>query len=698
MEQSELFILLMLVLASVSALLLKMLTGRKQITVNFARAVWFFFCVSYFLVSGAKLFLGEDESTLLESLWDIHYITFVHYALPLCVTGAALPCLIVLLLKKKAGKYIDLFDTGIIAGGILSSVVCGGILGNFYFCILFAVCALLALLLTFLYQDEISYFGRGEYAEGCRMILPPALLAVVMLLLYFPGELFVANPDEFPCAFWGFLGTLVLGSLALAAAAVVIGLFFLPKSVIRLMSFLVFGLLAAGYLQALFLNGKLEILNGEELQAWSLSRQIINIAIWILVVGLIVFAGYRKSGMWKVYRTVCIYICLIQAVSLGYMVITTDLANDDKSCALTTSGSLELSGEDNVLVFILDRFDSETFEKIMADDNGYLEPLSDFTYYDNATSQFSMTRSSIPYLLTGVPWNGELPDDYVAYAYQEGRVLQAMSEKDYDMGIYAAVEYYSPLLYGITDNYSDHAERHCIFGETVAMMYKTSMYKMMPFTWKNKYSYYSSDIYDIVSSEGIWNIENDIPFYQGLIHEGLALDETVDKAFRFYHMRGVHPPYYLSENMEHDKTGRQISEMSQARGSLKIVYEYLRQMQELGVYDSATIVITADHGQRVDIGGGITSRPVLLVKEAGAMQESMTINSAQVSQENLTATLLKAADIDWQGYEKPLEEVPPGEERERTYVDFSPDTAIQYSINGDVKEIENWGIKLQKTY
>lgn len=80
------------------------------------------------------------------------------------------------------------------------------------------------------------------------------------------------------------------------------------------------------------------------------------------------------------------------------------------------------------------------------------------------------------------------------------------------------------------------------------------------------------------------------------------------------------------------------------------------------------------------------------------MQESMTINSAQVSQENLTATLLKAADIDWQGYEKPLEEVPPGEERERTYVDFSPNTAIQYSINGDVKEIENWGIKLQKTY
>lgn len=698
MEQSDLFILLMLAIALASTLLLKVMCRRKQIDIQMIKTVCFFFLVNYFLVSGAKLYFGEDRSTLIESLWDIHDYTFLHYAAPLCAAGLILPVLMVFILRERTGKYIGAFDMSMILGGVLASILYGGILSNLFFCLLFAACAPGAFIAVCFYKKEIVYFHRGDYAEGCRMLFWPAVLAVIMLLIYFPSELYLANPEEFPCSFWGYLFTLVLGALVSLAAGMIVSLSFFSKKTVRLVSMLLFGLLAAGYLQALFLNGTLEILNGEELQQWSLPRQLFDILIWAVLVGTIVHFGLRKKGAEKVYKTVCIYICLIQIVSLGYMVLTTDLSAADKDSALTTSGSLVLSGEDNVLVFILDRFDSETFETIMAEDNGYLDPLADFTYYDDMTSQFSMTRSAIPYLLTGVPWNGKAPEDYVPYAYQEGRMLPSMSEKGYDLGIYVASENYSPLLSDITANYGEHVTRRCRLGGTVATMYKTSMYKMMPFTWKNNYSYYSSDIYGIVSSEDIWNIQNDVPFYQSLIHEGLSVDAGMDRAFRFYHMRGAHAPYYLSENIEYDATERMVTEMSQAKGSLGIVYEYLEQMKALGVYDSATIVITADHGQRVDIGAKIPSRPILLVKDPGVSQEAMSVVHAPVSQENLIPTLLKAMDIDIQGYEEPLDEVPLDEERERTYVDFGPGGGTQYSINGDVKDIESWGIKSQETY
>ena len=223
---------------------------------------------------------------------------------------------------------------------------------------------------------------------------------------------------------------------------------------------------------------------------------------------------------------------------------------------------------------------------------------------------------------------------------------------------------------------------------------------------KSKYSYYSTDINSIAQSEEVWDIENDLPFYHNLVQEELEVNVEYDKAFRFYHMMGSHEPYYLSENMEYDKTGRQVTELSQSKASLKIVYEYLRQMKELGIYDDATIIVTADHGQRLEYAAlvngepTITSRPLLLVKGAGIQQEMMTINNAPVSQENLMPTLLKAMGVDWHKYGKALEEVSVDDKKERTYVDFDLINryVVQYAINGDAKELSSWSVKKGEPY
>lgn len=704
MEQGYLFMALILLIGLGSAMLFWGMSKKKNENPNKIRVTLFFFCINYFLVSCVKAFLGESESTLVESLWDMDYRTCIHYGIPLCAAGIILPVAMLIILKERAERYIYLFITNIIVGGIMATMICDG-LQNGLFCILFVVCAGIAGVMTFVYKGQLVFFERGEYGNGCKMLLGQVGLAVIMLLLYFPIELFVGNLEEFQSSFWEFAGILVIGTLAIGTIVIILSLALLPKGAIRFLSLLLFGVLIMGYLQALLFNGRLAVLDGSE-QTWGNVQQIVNSGVWIIVVGFIIFMGYRKRKVEQIYRTICIYICLVQIVSLGYLIITTKFTKESGAAELTIEGALELSDKENVIVFVLDRFESEILETIMETDNAFLEPLSDFTFYDNATSQFSMTKSSIPHMLTGVAWNGDIPENYTKYAYQRSDALSEIAKKGYHMGVYTAIRYYTPLFYEETANYKEHVEKHYSFIKTLSMMYQTSMYKIMPFMIKSKYSYYSTDINNIAQSEEVWDIENDLPFYHNLVQEELAVNVEYDKAFRFYHMMGSHEPYYLSENMEYDKTGRQVTELSQSKASLKIVYEYLRQMKELGIYDDATIIVTADHGQRLEYAAlvngepTITSRPLLLVKGAGIQQEMMTINNAPVSQENLMPTLLKAMGVDWHKYGKALEEVSVDDKKERTYVDFDLINryVVQYAINGDAKELSSWSVKKGEPY
>lgn len=367
---------------------------------------------------------------------------------------------------------------------------------------------------------------------------------------------------------------------------------------------------------------------------------------------------------------------------------------------MSTDGSLELAQDGNVLVFVLDCFESSWFEEIVEEDSSIIEPLADFTYYRNGTSQFAHTDNSIPYMLTGVAWTEEIAGNYPEYAYANSDALSRIAENGYDLGIYTGASYLADTVKTITTNYRSDSSWTYAPIETIKLMLKTSMYKMMPFALKLEYVYYSGDVFNLSESDEVWNIDNDIPFYNSLIQEGLTVNEELDKAFRFYHMRGPHGPYYLSEDIRYEPTGREATVSSQGRGSLRIVYEYLEQMKALGIYDDATIIITADHGQGyildTDKTSGKpdrTSRPIFIIKKPDEHGDAMRISNAPVSQAELIPATLEAAGLDRSDYGRTFEEIPEDEQRERMYVDVYSYFTVQYMINGDAADLESWDIK-----
>lgn len=276
--------------------------------------------------------------------------------------------------------------------------------------------------------------------------------------------------------------------------------------------------------------------------------------------------------------------------------------------------------------------------------------------------------------------------------------MHDLRECGFDVGIYTHGGYLTEKEYGDISNYSEEIKRTSNVFNTISTMWKCSMYKTLPFALKDSYMYYTDEINGMTQAQGQWDIDNDFPFYESLIGEGLSVNDAYENAFRFYHMRGAHAPYYMSADLKFDKSGREVSREEQERGCLRIVYEYLEQLKALDLYDSATIIITADHGNGVSYTSGeqrpeTVSMPVLLVKEAYQTSDEMQVLHAPVTQGEILPTIIRAAGGDSAAYGACLDEIPIDAKRERSYVSIYKNYIIQYTINGDANDINSWKTK-----
>lgn len=670
------------------------------------KSVLFFSAGFYFAVSAIKLYLGEGENTLLESLWDVEGRTYLHYGIVFALISFIMLFLMKRLFASSGYHVVHIFDSVYIIVIVIDLLMFGRI-DNRNYCIMYAFCMMAGGIVLLCRRKNmfgwgllraIEYIDQREFRHRFLEALPFVSAWVVMTGIYFPNELFLHNLEEFSGDYFSFFLIMLVGSVIEVVSLITMFLLFLPKQIYKAMYLFFAGLSCAGYLQSMFLNGTLNAMNGEE-QVWSWQRLLVNACIWIMILLAAVIGGYRKNVARKIFQFLCVYISLIQAVTLGWLLITSDVKNQNENAAITNKGSLELAQENNVLVFVLDNFDSSWFEEIYEDDSSILEPLADFTYYRNGTSQFAHTNYGIPCMLTGVEWN---PSDrnYARYAYENSDALERIMERGTDVRIFTDLGLMPEELYQKMDNYSDAVVRRYKIIETYMTMLKTSMYKIAPFLGKSFYEYYTLDIENITYNRDIWSIDNDLVFYHDIAENGLSISQEEESAFRFYHMRGPHAPFYLTEDLKYESTGRMATRTSQGKGSLKIVYEYMEQMKELGKYEDATIIITADHGQSnisdpytSPVKPEKTSRTLFLVKKSGEHHENMQISEAPVSQAELIPTILEALNMEYASYGRTFDEIAVNERRVRKYIDVYSDYTIEYVINGHAADLDSWSVE-----
>jgi len=656
------------------------------------RVSFFFYSSIYFLLSAVKYYLGNAESTLIESFWDMDFRTYIHYGIP-----TALFCIVLLLLLLKVKwcsdkRFIDIFCAVMFLELLLSFLINNRISNRTYL-FLFLINIGLTSGAKILIKKDLIYYQRQEFRQAIREAIPYIGAWVTMHGIFLPNELYLGNPGEFTGKYFPFLAITILGALIVIAILLLGELFFLPKNAVQGMNLFIMSISLMGYIQNILLNGKLEILDGD-IQVWPAMMLIVNSFLWFLAVAAILVIGYKKRAVIKAGKILCIYLVFIQTVTLGYLILSADKTESTQSEALTIHNSLTVAKEQNVFVFVLDRLDSIWMDTLCKEDMEFCRPLSDFTFYRNATSQFANTGPGIPYLLTADEWRAEYGTNYASNAYRNSTLLQEIREQGFDLGIYTNASYVSNELYGIISNYNASVEKRYDVAATITTVWKCAMYQTMPFILKHRYSYYTDDIENMVKAPQVWNTENDYPFSERLLKNGLTVADDKTKAFRFYHLHGAHEPYIFSEDMKYDKTGRESGLYSQIRGSLKIVYAYMDQLKLLGKYEKSMIIITADHGQQTDFVEETgkperVSSPVILVKQPSVSQEQLQINDIPVSHREMMASMAKAMGLDSQKYGTTLEQAASDPNKKRTFLKLYPEY-VKYTIVGDVHDINSW--------
>ncbi len=497
-------------------------------------------------------------------------------------------------------------------------------------------------------------------------------LFTFMLLIFGPAEIFFANVTEFDFVYGEFGGYLA-GAAVFGAVLLTVVLACLPDRLYRVLLSLVFGISAAGYLQVMFLNKNLDLLGvNPEGYRTAAGQAAGNLLIWLLVIASVLVLAFWKKEIWKkLVGYLSAFLLCIQLVALVSLLVTAD---QDAYEYPAEKGQWHLSGEDqytvsadqNVIVLILDYFSNQYLEPLEAAYPGANDFLHDFTYYSNADCTYFGTFPSLPHMLTGQEvdmsctinewceqiWNSESTENF----------YQMLSEKNYVANVYTPdtnilcglndVE----LLNGKLSNIVNSAQEIDIFYKLLfKTMAKMSAYRMFPDILKPQFYANIDEYSDIVSVKENKIQHNNYDFYQELQEKGLTADQA-SNYFIVQHLMGPH--LYTTDELGYYKEDSTLEET--AKGCMVIVEEYLNQLKALGVYEDATIIITADHG------GPYDSQVIFYMKEPGESHEESPVTNAPISFREFLPTIAEAVGADDTQFGKSVHDFSADEQRERT--------------------------------
>lgn len=574
------------------------------------------------------------------------------------------------------------------------------------------------------FKEKLQFLWRDKRRFSARLLtaLCAAFAFAFTFFIFGPFDIYCNNMQFFVFGVKYMVWPVVLVGLAVFAGLT--GLLCLLKGkIFNYAVSLVFSLTAAGYIQGNLLNADHGTLDGTPV-VWSdfKASALLGLLFWAVVILVPIVIQYFSRKAWKVVvRLVSLMIVGAQTVALVVVVATTCFTNVSDNGYFKKDTIYEVSPENNVIVFVFDRFDKRYADAQFEKDPKLEDMFKGFTFYENFTGSYSRTFPSLTYLLTGLRHKYDIPsDDYFKEAWGGQNIVRDIKDAGYETKLYTDVKY----VVGNTENVKDLASNvapptHAANPRKIlSALHGLSAYRYMPECLKLYYHMDTSDIsysyiYGDDGTNDIYDL-NDEFFYGELREKGVSLKSGSKGSFIFYHLRCSHGPYTMDEDGHHCSymQDRDDARFRQERGDLNMLKMYLELLKEQGVYDKSTIIVTADHGETgriTDLKEEKHTRfPALFIKPANAKDEQMRRSGKQVCQDNLRASILSYFGLDYKKYLSPcpeysyprtIEEIGEDEDMVR-YFWMSASAAknlgkrdkklVTYEIRGDANDLDNY--------
>ncbi len=497
-----------------------------------------------------------------------------------------------------------------------------------------------------MFKDKKSNDGtRKVFLNKSWLWLSIALC--FMLSVFAPLETFFTNETEFWFSLFQLL-PLLLMTFVISAVLVTAIFFFLQKSKLSMYIYSgIFCILLYLYIQGNYIPRNYGVFDGVDIE-WdsfplyatlSIALLLIFLALFILVVVKV------KEKIFSIGKVVCIVLILTQVVTIGTLYIQS--ISSDKSApnntVVTTEGMLDLSDDHNILVFILDAFDSTYMQEVIdgKEKIEYKDTFSDFTYYPDTLGTYATTRTALPYILTGVWYENQKPYvDYVRDAHEESGLYPLLKENNYSVGVYTSPNYVGSDY----DMYTNIEEGEYQIGSYLsfaAKVYKLVAFNYMPHQLKSLFYFDMDELGDLkVLSDGKEVFSSDVvSFYSCFTRDRVSLSEA-NNCFKVYHLYGVHPRYTFDETLTEDRS-KTYDVYDEVAGNFRLMDMFMDELKEKGIYDNTTIIIMADHGQL----GVYHQNPLFMIKNADEHHE-FTVSQEPMSYEYLSDIFTAVASGD----------------------------------------------------
>jgi hypothetical protein len=519
-----------------------------------------------------------------------------------------------------------------------------------------------------------------------KMKLPKAfLLAVACLLpfmiLFVSGlSIYHANRNEI---------TFTIPAIILPLSGIFLGvslaIFFLLLAFRRnRKASLVLAGIVAGLSLAVWVQGQLLLWNFGQFNGqvipwgrWK-SSMLIDALCWSAAVGISLWFFLKRDQ--KKLRTLITGIYLLGFFSIIIGFITAPRVGIRNYEGYTIKDVFTFHTEKNVIVILMDMFQSDFFEEFAAKYPEEIRELDGFTFYRNTISRFPTTKVSVPSILTGTVFLNEMPyQEFVLKSYADFNLIDAYSKRSWNSCAVGQLKSVFPGMVSMDDfarvmnhDYSYRILEYLDFScfRSMPTIVKKSIYR-------NGHWFFSGMFRKQYPPE---EHGGDLKFLE-LFERNAAVDPGINGSFKFFHFVTPHLPLCLDRNLRYnpDLIGED-GYREQARGALKIIGRVLKKLKDLDIYDKAEIVIMSDHGtgryHSAEVWNGkldtvsnllqqveTSSMALFLHKPAGA-HGKLVPEDAPLEVTDLACLLgIRNADSSCSGFRAAMS----GKERDRTY-------------------------------
>jgi len=442
-------------------------------------------------------------------------------------------------------------------------------------------------------------------------VQPSTRLAVAALFsltigFFGPARIYFSNADEFAYGFGSLFPFLAALVLAVMGASILL-LKVIPQAPSEKLLGIFLATAVLLWLQGNFLVWNYGLLDGHDIE-WSKKMYLglIDTPLWIL---LLLLAFLYSPIVKKIARPLSLILIIAQLINILIIVVPNARNAGMQFYSFDESRKFSFSSSRNVIIVVLDTFQTDIFQELLNDNRYYEKVFSGFTYFRNSLSGSPSTRSAIPEILTSQQYDNSIPiTDFLEKTYSGNSLPLLLKKNEYRCDIFpmgnVAIGMY--LNRNLASNLKD---RFPPSFKDAAFLMDLSLFRQMPHFVKimiyNRQSWLLSRL--------LKNSEPDRRRFRKaakkmratllpdqLFTESMTQEAKVDSrqpVFKYYHLRGIHPPLRMNDSCQLERMEFNRSNYKrQAKGLMKLMATFLAKLKQIDAFRHSLIFIVGDHG------------------------------------------------------------------------------------------------------